>query len=190
VDACDLAQETQTEVQHPLLDKVRQCSALPDQAALFFKKILNPVPHLRVEALHDAWCASAVSRMFAETGTSYTPVVSYEDMQPEADESTQCGSLLSRLCCFNTQTTLDSNNSVSGTAVVVPVSMLHCSNAQSRLPSSSGSVPPKQQGCVNRARNAVCGLFRRRKHQASGASFSLLVLHTQQGANQLLQSFQ
>jgi len=160
-------------VQHPLLDKVRQCSALPDQAALFFQKILNPAPHLRVEALHDAWCASAVSRMFDETGTSYTPVVSYEDMQPEADESTQCGfcaSLLRRLCCFNTQPTLDSNSSVSGTAVVVPVSTLHCSNAQSRpAPSSSGSVPPKQQGCVNRARNAVCGLFSRRKHQASGA---------------------
>jgi len=168
-----VARQTQAEVQHPLLDKVRQCSALPDQAALFFQKILNPIPHLRVEALDDAWCASAVSRMFAETGTSYTPVLSYEDMQPEADESIQCGfcaSLLRRLCCLNSQTTLDNNSSASGTADLVSVSTLHCSNAHSRpVPSSSGSVPPKKQGYVSRARNVVSGLFSRRERQASGA---------------------
>ncbi|DBA89527.1 TPA: hypothetical protein ACH3X1_016177 [Trebouxia sp. C0004] len=173
VDACGLARQTQIEVRHSLLDKVRQCSAFPDQAALFFQKILNPIPHLRVEALDDAWCANAVSRMFAETGTSYTPVLLYEDIQSEADKSIQCGfcaSLLRQLCCLNTQTRLDSNSSVSGRADVVPVSALHCSNAQSRpVPSSGGSVPPKQQGYVSRARNAVSGLFSRRKHQASGA---------------------
>ena len=179
MDACDLAQETQTEVEHPLLDKVRQCSAFPDQAALFFQKILNPIPHMRVEALQDAWCASAVSRMFTETGSSYTPVVSYvqpdvqpdtpvvsyvePQMQPEADKHGRCASLLSWVCCCNMQTIPDSDSSASDSAEVAPDSRVCCRNAPSK------PVPPKQQSCVNRARNAVCGLFSRRKHQASGA---------------------
>ena len=143
---------------------------------------------MRVEALDDAWCPSAVSRMFTETRTSYTPVVSYvepdmqpdtpvvsyvePDMQPEADKSIRgrCASLLSWVCCRNTQTISDSDSSASDSAEVAPASRLCCSNAQSKpVPSSSGSVPPKKQGCVSRARNAVSGLFNRRKHQASGA---------------------
>ena len=143
-------------------------------------------PHIRVEALHDAWCASAVSRMFTETGSSYTPVVSYVEpdvqpdkpvvsyvepqMQREADKHGRCASLLSWVCCCNMQTIPDSDSSASDLAEVAPDSRLCCRNAQSKpVPSSSGSVPPKQQGCVNRARNAVCGMFSRRKHQASGA---------------------
>jgi len=71
VDACEAAAAAQSEVQHPMLEKVRQCSTNPDQAAQFFQKILSPVAHVRVEAMHESWCANTVSRMFAETGTSY-----------------------------------------------------------------------------------------------------------------------
>lgn len=112
--------------------------------------------------------------MFAETGTSYTPVVSYvdPDMQPEANKRIhgRCASLLSWVCCLNTQTIPDSDSCASDTAEVAPASRLCCSNAQSKpVPSSSGSVPLKKQGYVSRARGAVSGLFSRRKHQASGA---------------------
>ena len=120
-------------------------------------------PHIRVEALHDAWCASAVSRMFTETGNSYTPVVSYVEpdvqpdkpvvsyvepqMQREADKHGRCASLLSWVCCCNMQTIPDSDSSASDLAEVAPDSRLCCRNAQSKpVPSSSGSVPPKQQG--------------------------------------------
>ncbi len=71
VDACEAAAAAQSEVQHPMLEKVRQCSTHPDEAAHFFQKILSPVAHVRVEAMHESWCANTVSRMFAETGTSY-----------------------------------------------------------------------------------------------------------------------
>ena len=71
VNACETSEETQTVKQHPLLDRVRQCSAVPDQVAAFFCKILYPDVRTRSEALHDLWCADTVNRMFAETGTSY-----------------------------------------------------------------------------------------------------------------------
>jgi len=58
-------------VQHPLLDRVRQCSTDPDQAALFFQTILSPVPQVRVKALEELWCAATVNRMFSETGTNF-----------------------------------------------------------------------------------------------------------------------
>ena len=56
------------------MDRVRQCSADPDQAVLFFQQILNPVPHIRAQAIHHPWIAETVSRMFSETGTGYAPV--------------------------------------------------------------------------------------------------------------------
>ena len=73
VDACSLAQETALPVQHPLLDRVRQCSSNPEQAALFFQQILNPVPHVRRQAIHHAWCAETVNIMFRQTRTDYPP---------------------------------------------------------------------------------------------------------------------
>ncbi len=66
-----MAHTSQSGVQHPLLDKVRQCSTDPDQAALFFQTILSPVPQVRVQALEELWCAATVNRMFSETGTNF-----------------------------------------------------------------------------------------------------------------------
>ncbi len=71
VDACELTHTTQSGVQHALLDRVRQCSTDPDQAALFFQTILSPVPQVRVKALEELWCAATVNRMFSETGTNF-----------------------------------------------------------------------------------------------------------------------
>ena len=71
IDACEVAHTSQSGVQHPLLDRVRQCSTDPDQAALFFQTILSPFPHVRVKALEELWCAATVNRMFSETGTNF-----------------------------------------------------------------------------------------------------------------------
>ncbi|KAL0045200.1 hypothetical protein WJX82_000449 [Trebouxia sp. C0006] len=51
VQACEVAFQTGSEVQHPLLDRVRQCSTAPDQAASFFLQLFHPVPHERVKAI-------------------------------------------------------------------------------------------------------------------------------------------
>ena len=48
---------------NPLLDRVRQCSAAPDQAASFFLQIFHPVPHERVKVTDHAWFASTVMSM-------------------------------------------------------------------------------------------------------------------------------
>ena len=71
VDACEMAHTNQSGVQHPLLDRVRECSTQPDQAALFFQTILSPVSQVRVKALEELWCAATVNRMFSETGTNF-----------------------------------------------------------------------------------------------------------------------
>ena len=68
VDACDVAFSTGSEVQHKLLDKVRLCSANPDQAASFFLHSFHPVPHKRIAAVDHAWTASTLRRMFADMG--------------------------------------------------------------------------------------------------------------------------
>ena len=42
INACDEAYINRVPVKHPLLDKVRQCTTSPDQAASFFLHIFNP----------------------------------------------------------------------------------------------------------------------------------------------------
>ena len=100
LDACSLAEQMGTPVQHPLLDKVRQCSADPDQAASFFQLILNPVPHVRRQAVHHPWCADTVSRMFKATKTSFVPddaPQTYYFLEESGCMQTCCTALLG--CC-------------------------------------------------------------------------------------------
>ena len=100
LDACSLAEQMGTPVQHPLLDKVRQCSADPDQAASFFQLILNPVPHVRRQAVHHPWCADTVSRMFKATKTSFVPddaPPTYYFLEESGCMQTCCTALLG--CC-------------------------------------------------------------------------------------------
>ncbi len=63
VQACEVAFQTGSEVQHPLLDRVRQCSTAPDRAASFFLQLFHPVPLERFRAVDHAWCARAVASM-------------------------------------------------------------------------------------------------------------------------------
>ena len=102
--ACEVALRGQSEVQHPLLDKVRQCSAKPDEAAHFFQALLSPVPHHRVKAIHAMWCADAVKEMFAETGTDYKAGISvYMARMGLRPRQRQKPSLYAALCgCFGT----------------------------------------------------------------------------------------
>ena len=68
IDACDEAYFGRVPVQHPLLDKVRQCSANPDQAASFFLQLFHPIPYKRIAAVDHAWTASTTSRIYDEMG--------------------------------------------------------------------------------------------------------------------------
>jgi regulator of PEP synthase PpsR (kinase-PPPase family) len=63
IDACDEAYIDRVAVKHPLLDKVRQCSTNPDQAASFFLHIFNRVYFKRIAAVDHPWIASTISRM-------------------------------------------------------------------------------------------------------------------------------
>ncbi len=68
LDTCELARHSQSEVQHHLLDKVRQCRSDPNQAASFFLHSFEPMPHLCIMAVHQAWCATIVSKMYGDMG--------------------------------------------------------------------------------------------------------------------------
>ena len=61
------ANELGTPVDHPLLDKVRECSTNPDAAADFFQQILHPFyfSRLSVEALAHDYIAATVNTMRA-----------------------------------------------------------------------------------------------------------------------------
>ena len=114
--ACSLAEETGCSMQHPMLDRVRQCSANPEQAVLFFRQILSPVPHVRAQAVHHPWIAETVAKMSAKTGTGYEPVdpsqmegpwwnedVIFPDKASKAQHSsifTSCAALLPCCGCF------------------------------------------------------------------------------------------
>ena len=63
---CD-AEAEERPIQHPLLDRVRQCSATPDLAADFFTKILYPFGEWRMcsKAIQHAYVAGTVAEMEA-----------------------------------------------------------------------------------------------------------------------------
>lgn len=51
VNACVSAWEAGTEVQHPILDRIRSCSSRPIEAVHFFTSMLHPIAHHRPSAL-------------------------------------------------------------------------------------------------------------------------------------------
>ena len=91
-------------VQHPMMDKVRQCSANPDEAARFFQTILSPYPENRVKVLEMRWCAKVVKRMFKQTGTDYKAGVGILMARKRLQaRQRQKPSLCAALCgCFGT----------------------------------------------------------------------------------------
>lgn len=65
--AVSKGEDSGTPVHHPLLDKVRECSANPDAAADFFQQMLHPHHHSRlgVEALAHDYIAATYIEMRA-----------------------------------------------------------------------------------------------------------------------------
>ena len=53
---------------HPLLDRVRQCSATPDEVADFFARVLSPCPgcRLRGDAFFHPYMANVIQDMKAD----------------------------------------------------------------------------------------------------------------------------
>ena len=93
-------------MQHPLLDRVRQCSANPDQVAAFFQHILSPAPFSRVTVPDHPWCAAATSKMLAEMPP--LPVIQTHTVQTHAVQTHTEGrpasksrwrAALSKCCC-------------------------------------------------------------------------------------------
>ncbi|DBA75903.1 TPA: hypothetical protein ACH3X2_008965 [Trebouxia sp. C0005] len=61
-DACEVATREGRPVNHPLIDRVRECSATPDAAADFFRLLFQFEPEKRL--LHDAACHAYLSATF------------------------------------------------------------------------------------------------------------------------------
>jgi len=61
-DACEAAMHEGRPVDHPLIDRVRECSTTPDAAADFFRLLFQFKPEKRL--LHDATCHAYLSATF------------------------------------------------------------------------------------------------------------------------------
>ncbi len=103
--ACALAQKTRSEVQHPLLDKVRQCSANPGQAASFFLQIFDPAPHMRYWAMDHVWCASTVNQMLIDKGLGHIVVEAAWSRAKQRQKSAWCAALFG--CCDSGSPTVE-----------------------------------------------------------------------------------
>ena len=107
VDACALAQATQSEVQHPLLDKVKQCSAHPDEAASFFFHLLHPLPYMRSTRLDHPWYEPLVSQMLDDMGISSGCLTKVPEFKTRSKaKSGWCAALCG--CCFGASPTKSS----------------------------------------------------------------------------------
>jgi len=112
LDACELGQRTQTEVQHPLLDKVRQCSTQPDLAASFFVEILGPAPHMRSTAMDHLWVDDTASKMFSDLG--WDLAAARAELQLKAKQSQKkgwCAALFG--CCGGASPTVEDGSCIS-----------------------------------------------------------------------------
>ena len=113
VQACERAFQTGSEVQHPLLDRVRHCSAAPDQAASFFLQLFHPVPHERVKALDHPWCASTVMGMLDEMrGAAQASAAAAEDKARLKKSSSLRRRAARLLCCSGASPTLEADSHV------------------------------------------------------------------------------
>ena len=96
-DAVIAAMDADEPVKHPLLDKIRDCSANPDAAADFFLQILHPYPSTRMsaDAFNHPYVAETCAEMEAyckdapvTTPTPYSLSVLKEDVR--AGELNMC----------------------------------------------------------------------------------------------------
>ena len=77
-------------MEHPLLDKVRQCSANPDMAASFFIQMLHPTAHYRVNALNQMWTHPTVDRMLADRGDDLSAVAAAAEARRRSKAKQGC----------------------------------------------------------------------------------------------------
>ncbi len=111
VQACEVAFQTGSEVQHPILDRVRQCSTAPDQAASFFLQLLHPVPHERVKAIDHTWCASIVMSMLDEMGGAAQASAAAAEDEPRLKKSSSSRQRAARfLCCGGASPILEADS--------------------------------------------------------------------------------
>jgi len=113
VQACEVALQTGSEVQHPLLDRVRHCSAAPDQAASFFLQLFHPVPHERVKAIDHPWCASTVMSMLDEMDCAPQASAAAAKDEPRLKKSSSLRQRAARfLCCGGASPTSEADSHV------------------------------------------------------------------------------
>jgi len=138
VDACDLADSTGSEVQHPLLDKVRHCSANSDQAASFFLHLFHPVPHKRIAAVDHAWTASTLSRMYDEMGLNCSTSAA-AGRWSRIKQSCTRGLCAFMPCCGGRSPTVEAETHLTGSCShpnsETRVGDLSCSRLSERTPS-------------------------------------------------------
>ncbi len=98
-DAVIAAMDADEPVKHPLLDKVRDCSANPDAAADFFLQILHPYPSRRMsgDAFEHPYVAETCAEMeaYCKDAPVTTPmpyILSVLDEDIRAGELNMCDS--------------------------------------------------------------------------------------------------
>ena len=108
VQACELAFQTDSEVQHTLLDRVRQCSTAPDQATSFFLQLFHPVPLMRLLTREHAWCADAVASMQDEHDCAVFALEVAEARLKKYNSFRQCAARF--LCCDGASSTSEADS--------------------------------------------------------------------------------
>ena len=113
MQACEVAFQNESEVQHPLLDRVRQCSAAPDQAASFFLQLFHPVPQERVKAIEHKWCVRTVMSMLGEMDRAAEALAAAAEDKAKLKKSSSLKQRAARfLCCSSASTTLEAGSHV------------------------------------------------------------------------------
>ena len=113
MQACEVASQNESEVQHPLLDRVRQCSAAPDQAASFFLQLFHPVPHEHIKAIDHKWCVRIVMSMLGEMDRAAEALAAAAEDEAKLKKSSSLRQCAARfLCCSNASPTLEAGSHV------------------------------------------------------------------------------
>jgi len=82
-DTVKAADEADAYVEHPLLDRVRECSTKPDEAANFFCQILHPFPtwQISLEVQSHPYLAETYEEMEAYCASTPLPAFTFEGWQ-------------------------------------------------------------------------------------------------------------
>ena len=152
VDACDLADSSGSEVQHPLLDKVRLCSVNPDQAASFLLHLFHPVPHKRIAAVDHAWTTSTTIRMFDEMGLNCSTTAAAARWSQFKQSCTR-GLCAFMPCCGGRNPTVEAETHLTGSCShphsATQDGDLSCSRLSERMPSLRSNQDKTSQSAAD-----------------------------------------